>query len=164
MAEFDEARVALNTLRTELAHRRAELTSATQLRARIERQYVQAQRTSAREGADTAALAQRLEEAIAAEAQQREAVSALSNQVARRESRYGKVGGRIHISELFHPDAVGISGCYGLGTCQSNPILRDGPHFNSLLPIDEETLDGVSGGVEVAPRVRVYKGKLEDSP
>ena len=73
------------------------------------------------------------------------------------ESRYGKVEGSIHVSELFHPDAVGISGCHGLGTLQSNPLNRKGPHFNTLLPIDDKTLDGVSAGIEIAPRVKLYK-------
>ena len=73
------------------------------------------------------------------------------------ESRYGKIEGNLHISELFHPDAVGISGCYGLGTIQSNPLNRRGPHFNSLLPIEDKTLEGVSAGIEIAPRVKVYK-------
>jgi len=73
------------------------------------------------------------------------------------ESRYGKVEGLVHKSELFHPDAVGISGCYGLGTIQSNPLNRNGPHFNSLLPVDDKTFDGISGGIEIAPRVKVYK-------
>jgi anaerobic selenocysteine-containing dehydrogenase len=73
------------------------------------------------------------------------------------ESRYGKIEGKLHISELFHPDAVGISGCYGLGTIQSNPLNRGGPHFNSLLPIEDKTLEGVSAGIEIAPRVKVYK-------
>jgi anaerobic selenocysteine-containing dehydrogenase len=73
------------------------------------------------------------------------------------ESRYGEVEGNIHLSELFHPDSVGISGCYGLGTLQSNPEGRKGPHFNSLLPMDDTTLDGVSAGVEIAPRVKVHK-------
>jgi anaerobic selenocysteine-containing dehydrogenase len=73
------------------------------------------------------------------------------------ESRYGKVEGRVHASELFHPDAVGISGCYGLGTMQLNPLSRKGPHFNSLLPMDDTSLDAVSAGMEIAPRVKVYK-------
>jgi anaerobic selenocysteine-containing dehydrogenase len=73
------------------------------------------------------------------------------------ESRYGKVEGRVHLSELFHEDSVGISGCYRLGTLQTNPQGRKGPHFNSLLPMDDKTLDGVSAGVEIAPRVKVYK-------
>jgi hypothetical protein len=91
MAEFDQARVALNTLRTALARGRAQLATATQLRARLERQYARAQRTSGKEEDDTAALAQKLEEAIAAETRQREAVNALSKQVAHSESRYDNV-------------------------------------------------------------------------
>jgi anaerobic selenocysteine-containing dehydrogenase len=73
------------------------------------------------------------------------------------ESRYGKVEGRVHLSELFHPDTVGISGCHGLGTMLSNPLSRKGPHFNSLLPLDDKSLDSVSAGMEIAPRVKVYK-------
>ena len=73
------------------------------------------------------------------------------------ESRYGRGEGRVHASEIFHPDAVGISGCYGLGAVGMNPLSGQGLHFNSLLPMDDHTLDGVSAGMEVAPRVRVYK-------
>ncbi len=73
------------------------------------------------------------------------------------ESRYGHVEGRLGVSELFHPDAVGIGGSYGLGTCQSNPLNRLGPNFNALLSIDPMTLDGVSAGQDTAPAVKVYK-------
>jgi anaerobic selenocysteine-containing dehydrogenase len=72
------------------------------------------------------------------------------------ESRYGKVEGRVHVSSLFHPDAVGISGCYGPKTIHSNPLISKGPHFNALLSIDERTLD-VTAGIDIAPRVKVYK-------
>ncbi|MCX8022559.1 MAG: molybdopterin-dependent oxidoreductase [Syntrophorhabdaceae bacterium] len=76
------------------------------------------------------------------------------------ESRYGRIEGRLKVSELFHPDAVGIGGGYGLGTCQSNPLNRMGPNFNALLSIDPITYDGVSAGQDTAPAVRVY-GKEE---
>jgi anaerobic selenocysteine-containing dehydrogenase len=79
------------------------------------------------------------------------------------ESRYGKVEGTVHLSELFHPDMVGISGCHGLGTILSNPLIRKGPHFNSLLPLDDKSLDGVSAGMETAPRVKVYKKENKTS-
>jgi anaerobic selenocysteine-containing dehydrogenase len=72
------------------------------------------------------------------------------------ESRYGKIEGRLRVSELFHPDAVGIGGSYGLGTCQSNPLNRVGPNFNALLSIDPKTFDGVSAGQDTAPAVKVY--------
>ncbi len=73
------------------------------------------------------------------------------------ESRYGKIEGRLRVSELFHPDAVGVGGSYGLGTRQSNPLNRMGPHFNALLSIDSMTLDGVSAGQDTAPAVRIYR-------
>ncbi|MBU2499027.1 MAG: molybdopterin-dependent oxidoreductase [Proteobacteria bacterium] len=71
-------------------------------------------------------------------------------------SRYGKIEGRLRISELFHPDAVGVGGSYGLGTAQSNPLNRLGPNFNALLSIDDKTFDGVSGGQDTAPAVKLY--------
>lgn len=73
------------------------------------------------------------------------------------ESRYGKIEGRLRISELMHPDAVGVGGSYGLGTKQSNPLNRLGPNFNALLSIDAKTFDHVSGGQDTAPAVRLYK-------
>ena len=73
------------------------------------------------------------------------------------ESRYGKIEGRLRVSELFHPDAVGVGGSYGLGTRQSNPLNRMGPHFNALLSIDHITLDGVSGGQDTAPAVKIFR-------
>jgi len=73
------------------------------------------------------------------------------------ESRYGKIEGRLRVSELFHPDTVGVGGSYGLGTCQSNPLNRLGPNFNALLSIDPITFDAVSGGQDTAPAVKVTR-------
>lgn len=73
------------------------------------------------------------------------------------ESRYGKIEGCIRTSELFQPETIGISGCYGIGTLHSNPLNRKGPNFNTLMSLDEKTFDGVSAGQELAPRVKVYK-------
>jgi anaerobic selenocysteine-containing dehydrogenase len=78
------------------------------------------------------------------------------------ESRYGKIDGRLRVSELFHPDTVGVGGSYGLGTGQSNPLNRIGPNFNALLSIDDWTFDGVSGGQDTAPAVKIYR--KEDTP
>jgi anaerobic selenocysteine-containing dehydrogenase len=72
-------------------------------------------------------------------------------------SRYGKTSGRLRITELLHPDAVGIPGNHGMGTIQSNPLNRVGASFNSLLTLDEKTLDIISGGQELSPRVKIYK-------
>jgi len=73
------------------------------------------------------------------------------------ESRYGRIEGRLRVSELFHPDAVGVGGSYGLGTRQSNPLNRLGPNFNALLSLDDKTLDGVSGGQDTAPAVKLTR-------
>ena len=54
------------------------------------------------------------------------------------ESRYGQTEGQIKTTELMHPRVIGISGCYGLGTPQSNPLMKRGPHYNSLLPLDHK--------------------------
>jgi anaerobic selenocysteine-containing dehydrogenase len=77
------------------------------------------------------------------------------------ESRYGRIEGRLRVSELFHPDAVGVGGSYGLGTRQSNPLNRLGPNFNALLSLDDRTFDGVSGGQDTAPAVKVYRKGVE---
>ncbi len=75
------------------------------------------------------------------------------------ESRYGKTTGRVRITELIHPDAVGIPGSHGLGTIQSNPLNREGTNINVLYSLDERTLDAVSGGMELSPRVKLRKLK-----
>lgn len=73
------------------------------------------------------------------------------------ESRYGKTEGRLNTTQLLHPDAVGIPGCFGLGTKLANPLTRRGASWNSLLPLDDKTFDAVSAGLESAPRVKVYR-------
>jgi len=75
-------------------------------------------------------------------------------------SRYGKLEGRIRVSELFHPDTAGIAGSYGPGTMQSNPLNRVGPCFNNLLSIDDHTFDGISAGQDTAPAVKIYKKEV----
>ena len=72
------------------------------------------------------------------------------------ESRYGKTEARAYLSQIIHPEVIGISNSYGSGTIQSNPLNRIGPHFNRLIPTDESTLDSISAGLEIAPRVKIY--------
>ena len=137
MAEFDQARATLSTLRAELARERARLATATQVRARLERHYARAQRTGGDGGDDTSALAQQLEQAIAAETRQRNAVHALGDRVADNESLYDKVADP--------RDAIGtLSG--------EVPIL--------LLPVRLETrfrhFDGDAGGERDELWVRIF--------
>ena len=97
-----------------------------------------------------------------------EAVVCLNSETARRKSlkdgdpvtvasRYGSLQVIVRVSELFHPDAVGISGGYGGGNKHGNPLNRKGPNFNALLTTDIKTLDGVSAGQETAPAVKITK-------
>lgn len=74
-------------------------------------------------------------------------------------SQYGALEGVIRTSELFHPDSVGISGGYGGGNKQGNPLNRKGPNFNSLISTDINTLDAVSAGQDISPKVRITKLK-----
>ncbi|MBE6032042.1 MAG: hypothetical protein E7224_02445 [Clostridiales bacterium] len=74
-------------------------------------------------------------------------------------SMYGWVEGPVIISERFHPDAVGIGGFYGPGAKGANPENQKGPHFNRLLSCEIKTVDPVSAGQEVSPRVKVEKIK-----
>jgi anaerobic selenocysteine-containing dehydrogenase len=73
------------------------------------------------------------------------------------ESRYGRLEARAYLTEIIHPEVVGISNSYGGGTIQSNPLNRVGPHFNRLLSTDPNTLDAISAGLENAPRIKIRK-------
>ncbi|MFC1862966.1 molybdopterin-dependent oxidoreductase [Thermodesulfobacteriota bacterium] len=75
------------------------------------------------------------------------------------ESRYGKAEGKIRVSQLIHPEVLGIPGNYG-GKSSSflNPVNSDGAWFNALLTADEEHhLDPITAGIENAPRVKITK-------
>jgi thiosulfate reductase/polysulfide reductase chain A len=74
------------------------------------------------------------------------------------ESKYGKVIGRLKLTQLIHPEVLGIPGCYGSGTIKMSPEARKGTHFNSLLSGEEEKcIDPISGSITVSPKVKVYK-------
>jgi anaerobic selenocysteine-containing dehydrogenase len=77
------------------------------------------------------------------------------------ESRYGKTEGKIRVSELIHPEVVGIPGNYG-GAHRPflNPVSSDGAWFNVLLSANEEhSLDPIAAGIENAPRVKITKAE-----
>lgn len=74
------------------------------------------------------------------------------------ESRYGKTKGKVRLTELIHPEVVGIGALYGSGTLLMSPVAKEGPYFNALISIDEEvSIDPLDGGLDIGPRVRVYK-------
>jgi len=74
------------------------------------------------------------------------------------ESRYGKTTGKLKLTELIHPEVLGIAACYGSSTIMMSPDAKKGTYFNILMTGQEDTgIDPVSGSVCVSPRVKVYK-------
>ena len=74
------------------------------------------------------------------------------------ESKYGKVTGKLRVTQLIHPEVLGIPGCYGSGTIKMSPDSRKGTHFNSLLSGEEEKcIDPISGSITISPKVKIYK-------
>jgi anaerobic selenocysteine-containing dehydrogenase len=74
------------------------------------------------------------------------------------ESRYGKIKGRLKLTELIHPEVVGIPACYGSGTMFMSPEARKGSYFNRLLTTKEDVgIDPVTGSITISPKVKVYK-------
>jgi anaerobic selenocysteine-containing dehydrogenase len=73
-------------------------------------------------------------------------------------SRYGKTVGKLKLTELIHPEVVGIPACYGSNTIMMSPDAKKGTYFNILMTGQEDTgFDPVSGSVTISPRVKVYK-------
>lgn len=73
----------------------------------------------------------------------------------------GKTEGVLRVTDLVHPDAVGIPAIHGFRSMHRNPVTRQGPHFNTLLSSAEGTFDPVHGGIDRMPRVRVYRAGEE---
>lgn len=74
------------------------------------------------------------------------------------ESQFGVVNGKLKVTQLIHPEVLGIPGCYGSGTFMMSPEARKGTHFNMLLSGEEETcIDPISGSITVSPKVKIYK-------
>ncbi len=75
------------------------------------------------------------------------------------ESPQGKTKGRIRVTELIHPQVIGIPGNYGgVRARYTNPVMPEGgAWFNCLLGYDEvQHIDPIAGGMDNAPRVKVY--------
>lgn len=74
------------------------------------------------------------------------------------ESRYGKTTGKLKLTELIHPEVVGIPACYGSSTIMMSPDAKKGTYYNILMTGQEDTgIDPVSGSVCISPKVKVYK-------
>jgi anaerobic selenocysteine-containing dehydrogenase len=78
------------------------------------------------------------------------------------ESRYGTTKGRLKITNLIHPEVVGIPACYGRGTALMDPRAKEGSAYNDLITSTESIgIDPLSGSIENSPRVKVYRAEEE---
>jgi len=67
------------------------------------------------------------------------------------ESQYGKTRGKLKLTELIHPEVVGIPACYGSSTMLMCPYAKEGPHFNILLSGNQNTgIDPAHGGINIS--------------
>lgn len=69
----------------------------------------------------------------------------------------GETQGRVRLTELIHPDALGFPSNHGFKSRQRNPVTRVGPHYNELLTGDEGAIDPISAGIDRAPRVTIRR-------
>jgi len=74
------------------------------------------------------------------------------------ESRYGKITGKLKVTELIHPECIGTCGTFG-HWAKGMPISKDkGVLHNQLLPPPSlERIDTLSGQVDQCIRVKIYK-------
>jgi anaerobic selenocysteine-containing dehydrogenase len=76
------------------------------------------------------------------------------------ESRWGKTKGTVKLTEIIHPEVVGIPACYGSSTMMMSPDSKKGTYYNILVTGKEDVgMDPISGTVTVSPKVKVYKAK-----
>ncbi len=75
------------------------------------------------------------------------------------ESQWGKTQGAAKVTELIHPDVIGIPSGHGAASILANPITAEGAYHNGLGTLDEKNLavDPLTGQIEEGFAVKVYK-------
>jgi anaerobic selenocysteine-containing dehydrogenase len=74
------------------------------------------------------------------------------------ESRHGSERATLKVTELIHPECVGIPGMFGHWAARKIVSHRKGASFNNLLPPpSEKRIDVVTGQVDSCVRVRVNR-------
>ncbi len=74
------------------------------------------------------------------------------------ESRHGREEGTLRVTELIHPECIGIPGIFGHWAIRKPVSRGKGVAFNNLLPPpDAARIDVVSGQLDACVRVRVRK-------
>lgn len=74
------------------------------------------------------------------------------------ESRHGTEEATLRVTELIHPECLGIPGMFGHWAVRKTVANRKGASFNNLLPPPSESrIDVVTGQVDACVRVRVRR-------
>lgn len=75
------------------------------------------------------------------------------------ESQWGKTQGAAKVTELIHPDVIGIPAGHGAASAMANPITAEGPYHNGLGTLSERNLavDPLTAQIEEGFAVKVYK-------
>ncbi len=69
----------------------------------------------------------------------------------------GATEGKIHLTELMHPEVLGIGGNFGRLGMHMNPNVHVGSQFNQLVSGDEESIEPLAANLDNSPRVRLTK-------
>jgi anaerobic selenocysteine-containing dehydrogenase len=78
------------------------------------------------------------------------------------ESIAGKVKGTAKVTECIHPEVIGIAGTLG-SWAVGKPIARGkGAHHNSLIHVDHDRIDPISGAIDCCMEVKVYRAEGEN--
>ncbi len=73
------------------------------------------------------------------------------------ESLHGKTKGRLHVTELCHPQTLGIGGALGRLVSSLGKKPQEGILYNTLINGDFDNIDPIMGAIEATVRAKVYK-------
>ncbi|NBJ14251.1 MAG: molybdopterin-dependent oxidoreductase [Dehalobacter sp. 4CP] len=74
------------------------------------------------------------------------------------ESQYGhKTQGKVHLSQMIHPQTIGIGGKWGKRGTHIIPFAKEGPNYNVLLNGDERDIGFLMGNLNNSVCVKIYK-------
>ncbi|MDR7865809.1 MAG: molybdopterin-dependent oxidoreductase [Sporomusaceae bacterium] len=69
----------------------------------------------------------------------------------------GKVAAAVRVTQLIHPDVLGIAGAFGLRSANLNPAVTAGPAFGDLLKLDEQYINPLKISLDRDVKVRIRK-------
>lgn len=73
------------------------------------------------------------------------------------ESDVGRIKGKVRVTECVHPGVVGTFATLGRWSRNAAIGAGKGVHFNSLINLDWDRVDTLSGQIDFCARVKIYK-------